>query len=296
MRSLNKRARAVALLTALSSVLILGLMGNNWIEVSHYQVSVKSLPRALDGLKIVHLSDLHGKTFGRANSVLANLILAENPDLVVCSGDMVDALDADGSGFISLVRALAGRCPVYYVLGNHELALREREDTRAAYQAVAREAGRLRVTLLENSAAVLERGEARLAIYGLTYPSGQGVTFGSGPANAGLSVQFIRDSVGNPPEDIPVILISHDPKWFEVYAAWGADLVLCGHLHGGIIRVPGKGGLLSPDRILFPKCDAGLYSMGSSTMHVSRGLGISGIPFRIFNRPDLSVITLRSES
>ncbi|SHH94836.1 metallophosphoesterase [Clostridium grantii] len=89
------------------------------------------------------------------------------------------------------------------------------------------------------------------------------------------------------------ILLVHNPKYFEKYSNWGADLIFSGHVHGGIIRLPYLGGLLSPDRRFFPKYDNGVYENNGNKMIVSRGLGNSHLNLRINNKPELIVVTLK---
>ena len=91
------------------------------------------------------------------------------------------------------------------------------------------------------------------------------------------------------------ILLVHTPFFFDGYSKWGADLVLAGHVHGGIIRLPIKGGLLSPNREFFPKYDLGEYNMGKSTMILSKGLGGSKVLPRVNCKPEIVEITLKSK-
>jgi predicted MPP superfamily phosphohydrolase len=88
------------------------------------------------------------------------------------------------------------------------------------------------------------------------------------------------------------ILLAHNPVYFEQYASWGADLTLSGHLHGGIIRLPFIGGVITPQAKLFPRYSAGKYEIGEKKIIVSRGLGTHTIPIRFNNKPELSVIHL----
>ena len=94
-------------------------------------------------------------------------------------------------------------------------------------------------------------------------------------------------------QDCFQILLAHNPDYFPAYAAWGADLVLSGHLHGGVIRLPLLGGVISPRLHLFPHYDGGKFTCGNSTMIVSRGLGMHTIPFRFNNPGELVDITIR---
>ena len=86
------------------------------------------------------------------------------------------------------------------------------------------------------------------------------------------------------------ILLAHNPLLLDTYAAWGADLVLCGHVHGGLIRLPLAGGLLSPERKFFPKYDKGLYEKAGTKMYVSGGIGKP----RFWNPPEINLLYLKS--
>ncbi|MEW5785871.1 MAG: metallophosphoesterase [Bacillota bacterium] len=287
-------------MTIISGVVIGALLfmsfGNNTIKISRYQVTLEGLPKSLDGLRIVHISDLHGKEFGPHNKRLARAIERQNPDLILVSGDMIDSRGDDGSAFIHLLDQLKGLDPVYCSLGNHEQIVKELTGTERYndFTQRIREAGAI---LLDNERVAINREGAIIAIYGfsamLYQYTGYDTTAWEGAA---LEAWFIEEKIGLPREEELTLLLAHNPKYLVQYGQWGADLILAGHVHGGVVRLPFVGGVFSPDMTLFPEYDAGLYSRGTAKMHVSRGLGNSVIPVRIFNRPDLSVITLRVDS
>ena len=111
-----------------------------------------------------------------------------------------------------------------------------------------------------------------------------------------LETEEITEALGVCEEsDAFQILLAHNPVYFKQYAAWGADLTLSGHLHGGIIRLPLIGGVITPQAKLFPRYHAGKYQIGKKTLIVSRGLGTHTIPIRFNNKPELSVIHLMPE-
>ena len=104
--------------------------------------------------------------------------------------------------------------------------------------------------------------------------------------------EYLKETLGEHKEGVYQILLAHNPEYFEEYAAWGADLVLSGHVHGGIMRLPLLGGVISPKLVLFPKYDGGRFYEKDSTMILSRGLGMHTLPIRIFNPAELVVIHL----
>lgn len=279
---------------ALLGLLWLAWAGSNFIQLSHYRVSVERLPESFqEELRIVHISDLHGKEFGKNNERLARAIAALEPDLILASGDLISSRGDDGSAFINLLKELKGLCPVYCSLGNHEQILRMGTGAER-YENFTRQLRERGAVLLDNERVVLDWDGTPVAIYGLTamlyHYSGRNTA----PWDGGLlTAEFIEEAIGRPQESELTILLAHNPKYFPEYARWGADLVFSGHVHGGVIRLPYLGGLFSPDLTFFPPYDAGLYSQGKTQMHVSRGLGNSVIPVRIFNRPDVSLVIVQ---
>lgn len=295
---MGKGALKTLFIPALAGLAIAGFLiyGNNAIETSRFYISTGKLPPGSAGLRIVHLSDLHGKEFGRENRRLAKAISLLEPDLILVSGDMIDSHNDDGSAFINLLRRLNGSFPVYCSLGNHEQIVREAAET-GRYDRFTKALGEAGAVLLDNEKVTIKKEGAVFGIYGFTaalyhYSS---LEMSRSWEDAVLKTQFIEERLGRPQEDEVTILLAHNPKYFPEYVNWAPDLICAGHVHGGVVRLPFLGGILSPDITFFPPYDAGLYRSGGSTMHVSRGLGNSVIPFRIFNRPDLSLIVLEPQ-
>lgn len=275
---LLRRAAAVLLL-------ILGVLFFRWqqegIVTETYQVTSDRLPAAFDGLRIVQLSDLHGKQFGKGNGRLLEAVAALKPDLIAVTGDLIDrgeqlAMVPD------LARGLAAIAPTYYVTGNHEWAVRRINDLKG----IMTQCG---VTVLSNEYGALERAGERLIVAGVDDPNGP-YDQKTGPE--------LRAEIAGVEGDGYTLLLSHRDTVHD-YAGWGYDLVLCGHGHGGIVRIPLLDrGLLGTDRSFFPEFDGGVYgfSDGGSCV-VSRGLGSNTVPFRafrLFNRPDLPLIILKA--
>lgn len=292
-RSILKAVFYIAIAGA--AVLMISLYtGGNRIRVSRFQIPLDRLPEEHEGLRIVHISDLHGKEFGWHNEDLARAIEALDPDLIFTSGDMMNSQNDDGSAFINLLYELKGLYPIYCSLGNHEQIVRGTQGTERYHDFTRRlrEAGGI---LLDNERVEIKKGGTTFGLYGFTaalhhYSSHDMLDSWDG---AELEAQFIVESIGRPRDDEVTILLAHNPKYFREYVTWGADLVCAGHIHGGVVRLPLLGGILSPDLTFFPRFSGGLYRSGKTTMHVSRGLGNSVIPVRIFNPPDLSLLLLR---
>ena len=266
-------------------IVLLFIHSNFTVGVSDYSVSITDLPDSFDGYRIVQLSDLHS----RRHPFMMNKIERAKPDIVVMTGDMISSSDADFSTFISLAEKCAQKFPTYFIVGNHEQALDEDELLELYVQLES--AG---VVILDNTSVAISRGKSEINLYGLWFNLRYYRDINDKTeANYVVCADTVREILGDA-EDGVNILLAHNPIYFDGYAEWGADLVLSGHMHGGMVRIPWRGGLLSPEKEYFPKYDAGEYHKDDSSMIISRGLG-SHTGFRIFNQPEIVVIELLSE-
>ena len=258
----------------------------NVIQTSRFNLESSKIPKSFDGYKIVHISDLHSKEFGKDNKPLIEKTTQEKPDIVVLTGDMVSANETDYTVFFSLVSELTQKYKVYFIPGNHEQALNPKEKSEIITYLEDRG-----VDVLDNEVAIIKSGDEEINLYGLWY----GNKYYSENDEYILDEELISELIGNADTDSYNILLSHNPRYFLTYVQWGADLTLSGHVHGGMVRIPFVGAVISPDEGFFPKYDAGLYTEESGkSIVVSRGLGSGSRGFRLFNRPDLVVITLHS--
>ena len=219
-----------------------------------------------DDVKIVQVSDLHNQFFGINQSVLLKNIEACDPDIIVVTGDIVDSTHTSYSIAMDFVEGAVKIAPVYYVTGNHENRLHG--DKLDKFYNDMRDLG---VIFLDDT--YVDMGSYCLA--GIADSSLE--SFDAYPAFT---------------DEKPVVMLAHEPDYVSLYQSLGADLVLTGHVHGGQIIIPGKGGLLSPDFTFFPELYEGMHSYGSMTLIVSRGLGNSVAPVRINNFPELVVINV----
>lgn len=255
---------------------------SHMIQTTHTEAYSETLPPEFDGFRMVQISDLHGRTFGTR---LLRRVRAERPEIIVLTGDLVDHKTRCFGGVLGFIAELCRLCPVCFVSGNHEIGLPE--ERRAEFLRGLAKAG---VEILDNRSRELCRGGAAVRLCGLRLPLRYYRSAMNAKPCPALTPKEIERHIGKKTAAYTVLL-AHNPLCFDAYAAWGAELTLCGHVHGGMVRLPGLGGLLSPERRFFPKYSAGAYFSGKNEMIVSRGL--AGGP-RIGNLPELGVIVLRA--
>lgn len=261
------------------------------LTVNRKTVVLKSLPKEFDGTKIAVISDLHQMRFGEYNTDLAKKIKRENPDYIFFVGDMGDSVKFNVDAFYDLLESLGDKIPIIMVPGNHDLRL----GGGTVHKNFIREVERAGAVILTNTSAEMVVGGKKLYIYGFCQPL---VADESIPIArrqfSDVTEEDVSAMLGRRPTDAPVILLAHDPRPFQCYKAWGADLILSGHLHGGLVRIPFVGGLFAPDISFLPSYSGGLYNDGKTTMFVTTGLGQSSFPPvpRFLNPPEIAVLTL----
>jgi len=237
--------------------------------------------------RAVVLTDLHNKRYGKKNERLLSAIKAQKPDFILIAGDLVTAKpEASLEPAVEFLRELAGDYPVYYGNGNHEHRLKLYPeiygDMAARYEKALKEIG---IEPMVNQH--VELPEYGLAIYGAEIDKYFYRRFRLGE----MKPDYLEGILGQASGDLYTVLLAHNPDYFPQYAAWGAELTLAGHVHGGVARVPFWGkGVLSPALRLFPKYDGGIFREGGAVMLLSRGLGTHTIPIRVFNPAELWVV------
>ena len=252
---------------------------NHSLQVERFTFSSPRLPEGFDGCTVVVLADLHGAVFGADNQRLLETVSNQAPDVILLAGDLLDRFrETPHSYAVDLGQRLAAIAPTYFVTGNHEWAL---PDVPALKEALT-EAG---VTVLDNRFVTLERGGDQILLAGVDDPNGYADQ---------KTPEELAEEVHAAWGDGFWLLLAHRNNLFAPrYSRLGADLVISGHGHGGMIRLPFTDGLISVERTLFPSYTAGFYEENGSTAFISRGLGNSGPSFRLFNRPEVAVLTLR---
>lgn len=257
------------------------------LRVNTHSVTVKNLPDALAGKKILHLSDLHGSSFGKNNERLIRLTLEQKPDYIFATGDFISRSRGAYKGFLDFLDGISGLCPVYLSLGNHECWIKKQSPR--LFKTFMSEVESRGVIILNDNFVELPESSG-VYIYGLSPERDEGYE------TVEMNSAYITQKLGVAPKEGMVVLLAHEPQFFNAYAKWGADFILSGHFHGGIIRLPLLGGLVSPDSGILPARDAGIYYDNDSVQCVSRGLGCSHINFRFCNVPEVVSITLQKEN
>lgn len=245
------------------------------LEVTHYQISSARLPEAFNGYRIVQLSDLHAARFGKEDEDLIEQVAQLEPDMIAMTGDYIEKKEHIPQ-VQHLVETLSQIAPVYFSSGNHDWASGHAHELRR----VIEQAGGV---WLSNDYRIITRNGEELIVAGVEDPNSYAEM---------TRPDELMDAIDAAYPDHFSILLGHRNDWPMRYPELKTDVILCGHGHGGIIRLPGVGGLLGTDFRFFPKYDAGLFPCGRYVMVVSRGLG-NGIPIpRFGNRPEILCLTL----
>lgn len=271
--------RAVCSLLLLTALAVLYVWwGNTSLQVTACSPVFPNLPEAFDGFRIVVLGDLHTARFGEGNADLFDTVREQSPDMIVLVGDLMDCFHPIPADYAAqTAEGLSAIAPTYYVTGNHEWAIGD----VPYWKEVLTSHG---VTVLSNQFLPLERGGETVILAGIDDPNGY--------ADQKTPEQLAEEVTGAYGDSFWMLLAHRNDHFPKQYSLLGADLVISGHGHGGLVRLPFTDGLVSTDRTFFPSYTAGLYEAHGSRLFVTRGLGNSGRTFRVFNRPEVAVVTL----
>jgi predicted MPP superfamily phosphohydrolase len=270
----NLRRAAAALGLAAGALAAWSLWEAQWIEFRRLEIAIPGLPPALDGFRIVHLSDFHLGTVslnGRTTQRAVAWAAERDPDLVAITGDLVSR--RRGKAVLERVlETLRARYGVYAVLGNHDI-----DETRDPFNETV-DLSDLGPLLLGDESRSFAVGDVEVQVVGVaprSFRLGASRPAGRIDRNAGLR-----------------ILLCHYPEIFDRLPEDPYHLILAGHLHGGQICIPSPWGKLHLEHLAAPYWE-GVFERGRARMHVSRGLGSSFVPFRFLARPDAAELTLR---
>ncbi len=279
------------------------------LVVTKYKVTSKKLPKAFQDTRLVILADLHNYSFGRENERLLRKIEEQKPDYILIAGDMINKkVVSYPSNAFYLLEKLAKNYRIYYAYGNHEQRMEKllRESLVKTFDVKQKKAANLAalcstwvqykkllkdigVTFLDNEATYLQRDHQKVKITGVSI----GKEFFVKGKLPNMAKSYLNELLGEANTLDFQILLAHNPLYFQNYADWGSDLTISGHLHGGLVRLPGIGGVVSPQVRFFPKYNAGNFTNNGQEMVVSRGLGSHSMMPRLFNIPEIVLITMK---
>lgn len=281
----SKKYRWLSIVLVLALLLTALFLDSRYrLVTTRYELSFENLPESFDGYRIVMLADLHFAQYGKDNSRLLERIKREQPDIITLNGDFIEKRTKMEKGeqtaqLEPFLTELARIAPCYFVSGNHEWASGELKDFSALLE-------QLGIKYLHNEFVLIEEDGEHIVLAGVEDPNG--------PADMMLPDELVDIIEGNYPDSFSVLL-GHRANWLEKYPELEVDIILCGHAHGGVVRLPFLGGVFGTEFDLFPKYDAGIYNEGNYYMVLSRGLGGSVPMPRFLNNPEVVSITLRSQ-
>ena len=271
------------LIFILCLTVFVGLLTRHFLTVTQYRLCYKKLPKEFDGFKIVQISDLHERFYGEKNEKIINKIASLDPDMIVITGDMADEHGTAGGSYVSLFEGISKIAPVFCVMGNHEYKGKRSQEELI----ICNENG---IISLEDRGYDFVKDGASISITGLSDEEKFNIVFDT-PVER---LSYIMDE--NKSAESFNLLLTHRNDYADEFSKMGVDLMLCGHMHGGQIRLPIIGAVFSPSGgRLFPVRTKGLYRVGDMDLVVSGGLGESTIPVRFFNCPEIVEIELYAE-
>lgn len=274
-----------AVLLILIAILILMIIftDNKTLQLTTYQITHEQIPEEFDGYRIAQVADLHNAEFGENNADLVAMLKESSPDIIVFTGDQLDAHHENKDVVLNLVRQTVQIAPCYLVTGNHEGSLAGMRDFLNELAAEG-------VIVLDNEVHELTHNGASIDLVGLTDAS-MNKRFYSDGAKVALDLTLQELDLD---KERYTILLAHRPEYLYVYERNRVDLALCGHNHGGQIRIKDRG-LIGADKQLFPEYDAGVFTFKKATVVLSRGLGNSVFPWRVNNPPEIVIVELHSK-
>lgn len=282
--NLFKKRKILSLFMMIILILVISLIGdiiycNVAINVNHYTVNSQKLNT---DLRIAVISDLHLKDYGNNNEKLVNIINQETPDIIAVLGDFTVKESTEYDVVLKLMPQLINIAPTYYVLGNHELQILDTTDFTEDIKKTG-------VHLLINESQYFEKDGEKILIGGIKqYPYFEF----DYPDFENEERYFIDDFIKKEKENFG-ILLCHYPEYFMwKFNEYDIDLMLCGHTHGGLIRIPFGGGLIAPEQGLFPKYDMGYFETDTAKMIITSGLSTSNIIPRINNPGEVCIVDI----
>lgn len=286
MKILFKRFKFMIILLAILTLIAFIFIQNNLIGITTINYSNDKIPVEFNDFNIVHISDLHNKSFGKNQKKIISKTKNLDASIFVITGDLIDSYSPNIEKSMEYINYLVTLAPVYYVNGNHELR-------SGLYPELKKRLTESGVIVLEDELFTLSKENSKLNLIGITDPS-------STKNKEDYELKAITDNklkklTQDVKEDTFTMLLAHRPEDIDIYSSNNIDLAFSGHAHGGQFVIPFIGrGLFAPHQGILPKYTSGINKIANTSLVVSRGLGNSIFPIRLFNRPEIVKVTLKS--
>ena len=283
-KSRGKTILIIVLVLLLITIGIIYVDSNTRLVTTEHVLYYRYLPSAFDGYRIVVLADIHGAEHGDDNERMVTAVMEASPDIIVINGDLIDRyqpgkpVEEQLEIAQRLVEQLVPIAPVYYTTGNHEW-------DSGMIRTLLPMLSDIGADVLQNQYRLIEQGGESIVLAGIDDPNG--------PADMISPDDFIEIVQEQEPEAF-IVAIYHRNNQLEMFSELGVPLVLSGHGHGGMIRLPFTDGLFGPNNEIFPSFTSGVYTQRNTNMVVSRGLGNHFGWTRFLNNPEVVVVELRS--
>jgi len=260
------------------------------LQITNYEIESEKIEKEKN-VRLAVLSDLHNREYGNDNEKLIELIRNQSPDYILLAGDMMTAsVNKDYEKVLTFIEKLREIAPVYFSLGNHEKRAFIGGDYYQEMNTKIKESfSQNDIVLLQNEHKDLDNN---VSLYGLDID----YKFYKKPKAPFYGPEDLASDINIEDESRYNIMMAHSPKFFKTYALSNVDLIVSGHYHGGAVRLPGIGGVISPQFVPFPKYDKGEYVSGDTVMIVSSGCGSHKVNLRLFNKPEVMVIDIHGHS
>lgn len=258
--------------------------------IVNYDIKTHKLGVEWNGYRIVMLSDFHNNSYGVDVDAVVRDVNEQHPDCIMIAGDIFTGkVGLDNKAAAGFLKKLSQNHKIYFGIGNHEQRLNaDRKKYGSMYDFFLKTIEQCSIELLLNRTVRLKRGSTVMAVTGLEIDNNFYQKFKRVP----LPLGYMKKTLGSTDREQFQVLLAHNPVYFREYAEWGADMILSGHLHGGMAKFPGIGGIIAPNYRLFPKYDSGKYEEYGSTMILGAGIGTHTINIRPFNPAEIVVITI----
>lgn len=275
----------IGMVILLAIIWVLVYISVNCLKHTRYEIETSKLPDSMDNLKIIHITDVHSKIFGKENLKVINLINEINPDIVIMTGDIISKFESNIDNFISMYKDIYIKYPVYYSIGNHERKLGYKK-----YKYYIEQLKKLGVRVIINGTEKYYKGNDYIVINALKFRENMQPKRLTNEKREKY-IRFMQNKLGDIDNTKLNILLAHDPENYKMYKDLGVDLIFSGHIHGGLIRI-GKICLLSPRKHFFPKYSYGVHTEDGISIVTSSGMGPARIKIRLFNRPEIVEVKL----